>query len=80
MVGIITSPDVVREGYRREASLRHCGKNLYVSGWCAGGLGGKPGNLDVSGWGAGRLGGSQPTAHSLRAHHELNSVSRSNFK
>jgi len=27
---------------RREASLRHCGRNLYVSGWGAGGLGGKP--------------------------------------
>ena len=34
-VGIFTSPDGVREG---EASLRHCGRNLYVSGWGAGGL------------------------------------------
>ena len=27
---------------RREASLRHCGRNLSISGWGAGGLGGKP--------------------------------------
>ena len=31
----------MREG-SGEASLRHCGRNLYVSGWGAGGLGGKP--------------------------------------
>ena len=41
-VGIFTSPDVVREGYRKETILRHCGRNLYVSGWGAGRLGGKP--------------------------------------
>ena len=38
-VGIFTSPDGVREG-SGEASLRHCGKNFYVSGWGGGGLGG----------------------------------------
>ena len=27
---------------RREASLRHCGRNLSISGWGGGGLGGKP--------------------------------------
>ena len=26
----------------REASLRHCGRNLSISGWGGGGLGGKP--------------------------------------
>ena len=26
---------------RREASLRHCGRNFYVSGWGGGGLEGK---------------------------------------
>ena len=40
-VGIFPSPDGVGEG-SGEASLRHCGKNLYVSGWGAGRLGGKP--------------------------------------
>ena len=38
-VGIFTSPDGVREG-SGEASLRHCGRNLYVSGWGGGWLGG----------------------------------------
>ena len=40
-VGIFPSPDGVGEG-SGEASLRHCGKNLYVSGWGSGRLGGKP--------------------------------------
>ena len=31
-----------RRAIRGEASLRHCGRNLYVSGWDGGGLGGKP--------------------------------------
>ena len=38
-VGILTSPDGVREG-SGEASLRHCGRNLSISGWGGGGLGG----------------------------------------
>ena len=38
-VGIFTSPDGVLEG-SGEASLRHCGRNLYVSGWGGGWLGG----------------------------------------
>ena len=40
-VGIFTSPDGCEKA-RREASLRHCGRNLYVSGWGAGRLGVKP--------------------------------------
>ena len=46
---------------RGEASLRHCGRNLYVSGWGAGrreaSLPHCGRNLYVSGWGAGGLGG-----------------------
>ena len=60
-VRIFTSPDVVREGYRREASLRHCGRNL-DSPDGVGRLGdaslqhcGR--NLSISGWGGGGLGG-----------------------
>ena len=82
---------------RGEASLRHCGRNLYVSGWGGGGLEGKAAygtavrfflhlkfkgrkrmeaqekNID-----SGKTSNQHP--HSSLAHHELNSVSRSNFK
>ena len=59
------SPGGVREG-SGEASLRHCGRNLYVSGWGAGRLGGKAAygtavgffTSPDSGWGVGRPGGS----------------------
>ena len=61
------SPDGVGEG-SGEASLRHCGRNLYLSGCGAGRLGGKPAYGTAvgifpspDGMGEG-WGGSQPTA------------------
>ena len=38
-VGIFTSPDGAGDGSGKPA-YRHCGRNLYVSGWDGGGLGG----------------------------------------
>ena len=76
-----------------EASLRRCGRNLYVSGWGGGGLEGKAAygtavrffyisrkrmqaqEKNIEG---GKTSNQHP--HSSLAHHELNSVSRSNFK
>ena len=93
-VGILTSPDGVREG-SGEASLRHCGRNFYVSGWGGGGLEGKAAYGTAVGFfyisreekrmqaqekniDSGKTSNQHP--HSSLAHHELNSVSRSNFK
>ena len=80
---------------RREASLRHCGRNFFVSGWGGGGLEGKAAYGTAVGFfyisreekrmqaqekniDSGKTSNQHP--HSSLAHHELNSVSRSNFK
>ena len=85
-----------RRKARREASLRHCGGNFYVSGWGGGGLEGKAAYGTAVGFffyisteekrmqaqekniDSGKTSNQHP--HSSLAHHELNSVSRSNFK
>ena len=80
---------------RREASLRHCGRNFFVSGWGGGGLEGKAAYGTAVGFfyisreekrmqaqekniDSGKTSNQHP--HSSLAHHELNSVPRSNFK
>ena len=86
-VRIFMSPDGVREGYRREASLRHCGRNFYVSGWGGGGLEGKAAYGTAVGFffyisrEEKRMqaqeknidSGKTSNQHSSLAHHELNS-------
>ena len=71
-VGIFTSPDGVGEA-RRKSSLRHCGRIFLNISREEKRMQAQEKNID-----SGKTSNQHP--HTSLAHHELNSVSRSNFK